>query len=297
MGKGISLGILFSFIFSISHAQEISPFGKFLQDSVMIGEEVQYSLSVKYPIDWQVVFPDSTHSYAPFEFYSKTFFPTRTDSTHAYDSAVYTISTFEIDLVQQLQVPVYLLNGNDSTVILANPDSVYLKELVMVVPDSLLFKENVTFQAVNYAFNYPYFLIGTGILLVLALGVFLIFGKTIRAKIKRYRMRKAYEKFSLEFERGIIKIKQAQNNTQLIEEILVTWKKYMEKLEDRPFTKYTSKEILKVGFEKELKDVLQTIDRAIYGAISHEEMHKNFEALEDFTLERYRTKTKEVSHG
>lgn len=297
MGKGIALGILFNFIITISSAQEISPFGKFLKDSVMVGEEVQYSLSVRYPLDRQIVFPDSTYNFEPFEFYSKRFFPTRIDSTHAFDSAVYTLSSFEVDLVQRLQAPVYLLNGNDSTIILANPDSVFLKELVTMMPDSLNFKENVTYRAVNYAFNYPYLMIGMGILLILLIGTYFLFGNTIQKKIKLYRMRKAYENFSLEFDRGIHKIKKSETNAQLIEEILVTWKKYMEKLEDRPFTKYTSKEILKVGFEKELKTVLQTIDRSIYGAIGDEEMHKNFEALEDFTLERYQTKTKEVKHG
>lgn len=288
MGKGISLGILFSFIFSVNHAQEISPYGKFLKDSVMVGEEVQYSLSVKYPLDWHVIFPDSTYNYEPFEFYTKSYFPTRIDSTHAYDSAVYTLSTFEIDLVQKLQLPIYLLNGNDSTTILASPDSVFLRELVTVLPDSLKFRENLAFQAVNYAFNYPYFMIGLGLVALIGLGTFFIFGNSIRTKIKLYRMRKAYEKFSLEFDRGIIKIKQSETNAQLIEEILVIWKSYMEKIEDRPFTKYTSKEILKVGFEEQLKNVLQTIDRSIYGAIGDEEMHKNFEALEDFTFERYK---------
>jgi len=297
VGKGISVGILFSFIFSIAAAQEISPFGKFLKDSVMVGEEVQYTLSVKYPLDWHIVFPDSTHDYEPFEFYNKVYFPTRTDSTHAFDSAVYTISSFEVDLVQKMQLPIYLINGNDSTIVYANTDSVFLKELVTILPDSLNFRENVTFQAVNYTFNYPYLMISLGILFVLLIGTYFIFGNSIRIKIKLYRMRKAYEKFSLEFERGIIKIRQSETNGALIEEILVIWKSYMEKIEDRPFTKYTSKEILKVGFEKELKDVLQTIDRSIYGAIGDDEMHKNFEALEDFTLERYQTKIKEVKHG
>lgn len=297
MGKGISTAILFSFIFSLTHAQEISPYGKFLQDSVMIGEEVHYSLSIRYPKDWHLIFPDSTQDMEPFEFYAKTYFPTRIDSTHAYDSAVYRLATFEIDLIQKLQLPVYLLNGNDSTIILSNPDSVFLKELVTVVPDSLAFKENLTYQVVDYAVNYPYLMIGLGILLVVLIGVYFIFGKAIRIKIKLYRMKKAYEKFSSKFDNGILKIKQSETNAELIEKILVIWKAYMEKLEDRPFTKYTSKEILKVGFEKELKDVLQNIDRSIYGAVGDEEMHKNFEALEDFTLSRYQIKTKEVKNG
>lgn len=297
MVKSISLGILFSLLFSAIYAQEISPYGKFSSDSVMVGEEVHYSLSVRYPKDWHVIFPDSTYDFEPFEYYAKAYFPTRVDSTHAFDSAVYTLSTFEVDLIQKLQLPVYLLDKNDSTKILANPDSVFLKELVTVVPDSLAFRENLSYQAVDYAFNYPYLMIGLAILLaILAIG-YLTFGKAIQTKIKLYRMRKAYEKFSLQFDRGLTKIKQSERNAELIEEVLVVWKRYMEKIENRPFTKYTTREILKVGFEKELKSVLNNIDGAIYGAIGDDEMHKNFETLEDFTLERYKTKIKEVSHG
>jgi hypothetical protein len=294
--KKISLAIALFLMMFAAPAQEITPFGKFLQDSIKIGNGVQYSLSVKYPIDWEVIFPDSTYNFEPFEFYSKSYFPTRTDSTFAYDSAVYTISTFEIDLVQKIQLPIYLLNGKDSTEILANPDSIYLVEMVAVLPDSLAFRENLSFQIVDYAFNYPYFMIGLGIFIALTIGSYFIFGQTIRRKIKVYRLRKAYENFSLDFESGINKIKRSETSKTLIEEILVVWKKYMEQLEDRPFTKYTSKEIIKIGFEKELKSVLQNIDQAIYGSLSDEEMHKNFENLEDFTLVRYQLKLKEVQN-
>lgn len=297
MGKRISLAILFIILFSAIHAQEISPFGKFTKDSVMIGEEVQFSLSVRYPKEWYVIFPDSTYDFEPFEYYSKEFYPTRADSTHAIDSVVYTLSTFEVDLIQKLQLPVFLLDKNDSTKIISNPDSVVLNELVRAVPDSLTLKENLTYREVDYTFNYPYLAIGMAVLIALIMIGYLVFGEAIRTKIRLYRMRKAYENFSMQFDQGLSNIRKSERNAALIEEVLVIWKRYMEKLENRPFTKYTSKEILMAGFEKDLKTVLNKIDGAIYGAIGDDEMHKNFETLEDFTLERYKAKVKEVSHG
>ncbi len=289
--KVFALSMLFSF------GQEIVSKGVFLQDSVKIGEEVAYALTVSYPADWQVILPDSTHNFFPFEYASRQYFPTRTDSTLAYDSVIYRVSTFEIDPVQSLAVPVYILERGDSITIDTPADSIILTQLVTVVPDSLELRSNVSYLPVDYDFNYTYWGIGAAVLLVIIIGVLLIFGKNIKSKIRLCRLKKEYEKFSRDFESGINKVRQSETNAGVIEDILVVWKKYMEKLEDKPFTKYTSKEISLAGYGTELKDVLQNIDRAIYSRPDDEQMHRNFESLEDFTQERYLKKVKEVQHG
>ena len=58
----VRVALITSFIltvFSFCSAQEIEPDGYFLQDSTQIGEEILYSLYVKYPKDLEVLFPDS----------------------------------------------------------------------------------------------------------------------------------------------------------------------------------------------------------------------------------------------
>lgn len=286
--------ILFLLVFKISFAQEIITDGYFHQDSMKVGEVVNFTLYAKYPKNMDIIFPDSTFNYLPFEFYSKVFFPTKVDSVFAYDSAVYSLASFEIDSIQYLQLPFFILKGKDSTKILTYLDSIYLKDLVTPMPDSLIFKENTTFQKVNLAFNYPYFLIGITIFILLMIAIISIFGKSIQRKIKAYKLRKAYEKFSIEFEKGINKIKKS-NDIKLIEEVLIVWKKYMEKLENKPFTKYTTKEIGKAGYNN-LQRKLKDIDESIYGKIENTAMYKNFESLEDFTLENYQQKLKEINH-
>lgn len=297
MGKAVWTFIFILMVSFQSWSQQITPFGQFQSDSVRIGEEIRFSLSVEYPNNLDVIFPDSTFDYSPFEFQSKTYFPSRSDSAMIFDSAIYTLMSFEIDSVQKLELPVFVVQGKDSIRVPGYPDSVFFQDMVVDLPDSLKFRENVGFWNVKTAFNYPYFLIGAGIFIVLsALGLY-FFGDTIKAKIKLYRLRKDYEKFSMNFERGINNIKKEETKKDLIEEILVIWKKYMERLENRPFTKYTSKEILKAGYAEELKVVLQNIDKSIYGQFDDEQMHKNFESLEDFTLERYRNKLNEIKNG
>ena len=295
MVKKTLVGILFLFSFSLAIAQEVVTDGYFHEDSLKIGEVVNFTLYAKYPKEMEIIFPDSTYEYLPFEYYNKDYFTTRIDSIFAYDSVVYSLASFEIDSIQYLQLPIFVLEGKDSTAIYTYRDSIYLKELVIQMPDSLAFKDNTVFQKVNLAFNYPYLVIGLTVLLIILIIVFAVFGKTIKNKIKAYRLRKAYEKFSLEFERGINKIKKEANAT-LIEEVLIVWKQYMEKLEDKPFTKYTTKEIGKAGYGNNLQQVLKNIDGSIYGKVNDNTMYKNFEALEDFTLEKYQQKLKEFSY-
>jgi hypothetical protein len=269
VGKRLILSFLFSLLFFVCSAQEIVTDGYFLADSMKIGEEVEYSLYIQYPKNSEVIFPDSTFDFSPFEYYSKRFFSTRVDSLLAYDSVVYSVASFEIDKVQYFQLPVFLLKGKDSINIMPELDSIYLMEMVVQVPDSLILRENIAFQDVSLAFNYPYLMIGLGILVVLLIVAYFVFGKTVRKN----------------------------NDVTLIEEVLVVWKKYMEKLEDKPFTKYTTREILNSGYDQLLKDVLRSIDRSIYGRFDDEEIHKNFESLEDFTLDRYKLRIRDVSNG
>jgi hypothetical protein len=45
------------------------PRGKFLEDSIRIGEPVRFILSFKYPMDFEVIFPDFLYDFSPFEMY------------------------------------------------------------------------------------------------------------------------------------------------------------------------------------------------------------------------------------
>ncbi len=57
-------------------AQEVSFKGGFVEDSLVIGQDVNFWVSATYPPSLEMVFPDSLYSFAPFEISGKTFFPT-----------------------------------------------------------------------------------------------------------------------------------------------------------------------------------------------------------------------------
>lgn len=293
--------IILLFLFSASHAQEIQPRGHFLADSIKIGESVGFSLSLKYPKDLDVVFPDSLYDFSPYEFESKTFSTTKTQGDHSYDSAVYYISTFEIDSVQYLKMPVFVVHGTDSSAIYTTEDSIILKHLVTEIPDSVSAEaapliENTNYINVALQFNYPYFIIGAIILIIVVVVVIVVFGGRIRKYFILRKLKKNHERFIEQFE--TLKTKQNQPVSQLAETILLHWKKYMEKLESRPYTKLTTKEILSryenVG---EVSETLKGIDRTIYSGKLDTNLSSYYNTLEQFAIDHYQQRIEEVKHG
>jgi hypothetical protein len=263
--KKYGLSLIFSLTFVINlFGQQIAPKGKFLQDSMAIGEPIHYSLSVKYPADLQILMPDSLFKYAPFEYNSKKYFPTRTDSTSSLDSVVYTLTSFEIDKIQMMKLPVFVIKGKDSTAIYTAADSVFLKEQIVVVSDSLQMKTDSIITKLDLDFNYPYliaFLIALGIV---ALLVVVFFGKRLRKKWQIWRLNKRHKKFKASFESKLASVGDLSANK--IENMLYKWKKHAEFISNSPYAKLTSKEINQMQQDDELYENLKSIDKTIYSS-------------------------------
>lgn len=276
--KKYGLSLIFSLAFIINlFGQQIEPKGKFLQDSMAIGEPVKYSLSIHYPADFQVLMPDSLYDYAPFEYSKKQFSPTKTDSIRSFDSVVYTLTSFEIDKVQKLKLPVFIVQGDDSTAVYAKTDSIYLEEQIQVVSDSLQMKTDAIITKLDKDFNYPYliaFVIAIGIVVLL---VILFFGKKLRKKWQVWRLNKRHKKFRISFESKLSSVGDMQ--VEKIEKLLYTWKKHAEYISKSPYAKLTSKEINQMQQNEELYENLKSIDRTIYSSKGRENATEAFQFL------------------
>ena len=288
-------GILI-FLVGFAKAQDVEVTGSFLTDSVRIGESLPYSLRVIYPRDLDVIFPDSTYDFSPFEYYSREYFPTSSDSLTSIDSVVYFLMTFEIDSVQYLQMPVYVKQEEDSAAIYSHPDSVMLRYVIEVIPDSLNLKENTAWLRVPGLVNYPILFISLGILMIAAIVVFIVFGKKISSWIQLYLMKRQFKRFITHFYRQIGRLTSGQAGI-FPEDLLSEWKKYMEKLEKEPYTKMTSKELIQLHSDQRLKDNLRSIDRYIYGNLKDRPVQENFERLLEYSRERYELRLEEVRNG
>src|SRR4051812_39421950 len=185
--------------------------GYFLSDSVSIGQSVPYILTARYPRTMQVLFPDSVYSFTPFEISAQKFFPTITTGKSSYDSVVYLLTSFEIDIIQQLRLPVFVVQEKDCVPVFPPLDRISLRHQVASVPDSvavdkLPLKVNTAYQKVKWILNYPIALIAIGSLLVILIIVWLIFGKKIRKYFALKRLNKGYQDFLGRFNAALVKL-------------------------------------------------------------------------------------------
>lgn len=261
----------------VAHAQQIKPNGYFLQDSMALGEPIQYSLSVEYPSQMQLLFPDSLYDFSPFEYESKQYFPTVTDSTTSRDSVVYTFTSFEVDEIQKLTLPVFLIRQKDSMPLLPATDSVIFKEMIPVVSDTLQLKEDPSFATVPYDFNYPYLIIGLIILFIILIVVAILFGKRITTFIRIWLLTRKHNKFIKQYSSKIQQI-----NKEDLEKYLYEWKRHLEKLNKKPYAKLTTKEIYRIHPDESLKQNLSTIDKGIYSNATTEGHDKAFNFLKEY---------------
>jgi hypothetical protein len=273
--------------------------GYFYSDSLSIGQSVPYILTARYPKASQVLFPDSLYAFTPFEISRKMYFPTVTTGNTSYDSVVYMLTTFEIDSIQQLRLPVFVVQEKDCLAVFPPLDHVSLRHHVANMPDSvtvdkLPLKVNTAYQKVKWILNYPLALIAIGSLLVVLVVIWLIFGKRIRKYFALKRLNKGYQEFLDRFNGALARLN-SQFSERTAEETLIIWKNYMEGLEKYPYMKLTSREIVRLVGDSELEHALKSVDRTIYGGVSSS--LEPFKFLQAYSHGRFRKKEEEVKNG
>lgn len=256
---------------AIGWSQNVDVRSRFLADSLKIGEKVPFSVTARYPRRLNILYPDSSYSFNPFELESKEYFPTVTKDSISYDSAVYYITSYEVDSIQVFRMPVYVLQGSDCTVVFGAADSIILKQLVDHVPDSvsaeqLPLKTNTAYLNVSWLFNYWLAWIILAVLVIAGVIVWVGFGKKIRRYFILKRLNKAHGDFLRRFGDALYQMQNGFSSMKA-ESALVIWKRYMEGLEEKPYTKFSSKEILRLVDDQELAGALRAIDRMVYGGI------------------------------
>jgi len=296
LNKGLLI-LLFGGVLACPALAQDAPMGRFMKDSVQIGEQVNYILTYRYPSGQDILFPDSSYNYFPFELIGKKYFATETDSTISLDSVVYTLATYEIDSIQFLSLPVYVLEDGDSLSYYAEPKKVVLQHMVSDIPSPLALQEEDPVPAsVDKAFNYPYWLIATGVLAFIVGIVALVFGKGLLKRYRIYLLKKRHQRFSKQFLQRLGKLS-GDKSVPEIERTLNFWKQYMEKLDKMPVTKMTTKEILRHYQEQTIRDILKSIDRCIYGGEQVNDVVKDYDQLLHFSRERMNNRIEEIKQS
>jgi hypothetical protein len=292
------IALIFIVVPSLVYSQDVKVRSRFLADSLKIGEKVPFSVTAEYPRRLNILYPDSTYSFNPFEFESKQYFPTKTTDSLSYDSVVYYITSYEIDSIQMFRMPVYVLHGSDCTTIFGAADSIFLKQYVNHVPDSvsaqqLPLKTNTDYLNVSWLLNYPIIAYVVAGITLIGIVVWLVFGKRIRRYYKLKRLDKDYVAFLQSFADALQRV-QSEFSQMNAERALVIWKRYMERLEERPYTKYSTKEIVHMLDEAGLSNALRSIDRMVYGGlVSNTDA---FDELREVSRSHYSEKIRKVNN-
>ena len=272
------------------------PKGKFLSDSVKVGLPVQYALSYRHKATADVFFPDSAYNFAPFEMVKREYFNTVTDQNGSLDSVIYTLISFEVTPVQELSLPVYVRAKRDCTRVFAPMDYVILNSIIKpnVNIDSLSLKKDTRLVPIAQQVNFPLiFLIIIGLLLVIGM-VFWFFGKPIRRQVRLFNFKRRYDDFRKLFQRLSRGTEDAKKRLENIERAVVLWKKYIERIENKPFTTFTTKEILDNLKDNRLSDALREIDATVYGGVYSSKTIASLQVLQELAEGLYRERRMEM---
>lgn len=276
--------------------QKVEVRGGFVEDSLIIGQNFNFWIVAEYPPKMEMIFPDSSANFSPFEWADKRYFPSRLIGERAYDSTVYTLQSFEIDPVQYFKLDAFILHNSDSIRFSTPLDSIFLTELAPVVTDTTSLKSNLLYQSVSRQFNFPLFYYIAGGLVLLIIVLLLIFGKQIIRYFRLKRLEKDYKAFGEALD-GYVRALKQEPSSDLAEKALSHWKKYQQKLDKIAFTSFTTKEILSLRFTNELENPLRSIDRAVYGNRVDETLYQEFQLIENFAQERYQKRVDEIKYG
>jgi hypothetical protein len=276
-----------------SSAQKSLPQGKFLIDSIEVGRPFNYALSYHHAPSAEVFFPDTTYNFYPFELVKRNFSPTSTNNNISVDSVVYTLVTFDIGKTQKLNLPIYLLTKRDCTAVFSLPDSVFLKEMIKTSTDSLSLKTDTKLLPLNQQLNYPQILTYLlGILGVIGL-IYAFFGKFIRKQYRLFLFGRKHKDFVSNYKR----LTRSTLDDKTIGKSLVLWKNHLEWLEKRPYSSYTSKEIIIRLPNERLEEALREVDSAIYGGILSTQMPVAMNVLLDKAIELYKKRKAELAES
>lgn len=258
MKKLILICILFSNnIFS----QEIDYNIFFKEESVKIGDSITLISTLKYPKNIEIIQPDSSYKFIPFEFLDKIVFESSSSNNIIFDSTIYILQTFELDSIQSIYLKSYIINTSDSLEILSNTDKI--RTISLVNEKNSKTKTNTLLEKINSIFNSKKFLIITGVIFSVLVLIYLLFRKKINKYFKIKRIKSETDFFKNEFDTNLSSYLNT-NDIKFLENLLLKWKRFMEKLSKKPYSSSTSSEISLFNKNIKIIKTLKEIDKCIY---------------------------------
>lgn len=281
--------VLFLVFLSVSVFAQ-TPKAKFSSDSVRVGNEIQLTMSYLHSSKSDIVFPDSTFDFSPFQFLSSAYFETHTLGGKSLDSVVYTLVTYNLDSVLSIQP--FIKNLSTGQRIYADTAKVYLQSMIKEKDlHTASAKETLEVLQVSKDFNVTklgYYVLGV---LFIGLGIVFFFGDWILLKYRLWKFAQYHKRFVVDFKKKSTRPKDVKN----IHSALSDWKAYMEWLENQPVSTMSTSEIAELYSDSRLESALKMFDSAIFGGVISDQLPFAYHILLDFSVKRYKAEKKSLS--
>jgi hypothetical protein len=264
------------------------------KDSVVLGEPFTYTLSISYPARYEVLFPDSPYFQPPLEWIGKSFSNTVCTGNMCTDSIQYFLRTFSTDSMLSPNIPVFVFSDthHDTLFIHPEPKKLVVKKLNAATED-YAWQEDSTYLDVPYSINYWYYGLILAAVLCSLLLVYWVAGPYIFRRIKLFKLGINHKRYINELDEQIQIFSQQKKATDL-EKCVTIWKSYLTKLEGKPYTTLTTKELNTMQDMEDVIVPLQNLDRFLYGGLRQNESMESLSALRRFSSKRFLKKKKEV---
>ncbi|MCF0049772.1 hypothetical protein LXM25_06890 [Dyadobacter sp. LJ53] len=270
--------------------QKIKPLGLFLTDSIEVGKPVYFSLSVRHNPNTEIFFPDTLYDFSPFEIISKLAFASSTDDRGSLDSAVYQLMSFDVEHVQTLRLPVYVFHKKDCTAVFTQPDSVFLiKSNVVEKVKNASLKPETSLLPLSSEFNFSILLGSIALIIGVVGSIYWVFGQDIYKQWQLIKLQRRHLEYIRSFNR-LMRNARDRNNIKDAEKAIIVWKNYLERLENKPFATYTTREIVDNMPDEALAEALKNMDSIIYGQAISKNMAQSLEVLKSGATRIYRNK-------
>lgn len=270
--------------------------GSFIEDSAKIGQPIHYVLKVLHSKNQELFFPGNTTNIGYFEPIKKEYFSTKTTEKGSLDSAIYTFKFFNIADFQTLSLPIYIINASDCTQIYPKADTIFLKRLVIhpekINLDTIL--NTIKVPLLKPKTDIKNVLIGGLEILLMSGIVYWIFGNRIGRAYRYYKLWRKNIEFKRAFQRQSRQISQDPKGIRRLENAILVWKIYIEKLTKTPFSTFTTTEMVDNLSDKRLAKALKAIDSAIYGRNFSEKTLESVNIMVEIATTAYQTERRKI---
>lgn len=268
---------------------------QFLERAARPGQMVRLVMTLHYPCHEVYLLPDSSYHYAPFTLIKKEIFQTKMKASWCFDSIVYHLQQFEVSGPISYQLPAYQIKSGDSAIFFPVGDSLRIVPYLSST-DSLEIKDWAGYVLLPEKWEYKKtaakilgFLLGLGI-------VYFLIGKWLSRRVRLIRLFIEHRRYIQEYKKQSTDFK-ALRSAQILEALLINWKNYLSKIEDRNFQTLTTTELMRDFEEYQEIRHLQTLDRYLYGGVYDQEVDTAIQQIHRFAEFRFNRRRKSLSNG